>query len=135
MPRVSRIKEGKSGGKPSTHKPLVTTYTSSLAIEIAIGVPGSVTELPVMDQRAERMVHNPMVEVTCKRDSAQVGLAVPSCILYGNGAQKKLLPNREYHERMMVLCVNNGEWLPDEWSFGNIMSMVDGCVAKNPGRG
>ncbi|KAF7312005.1 Purine nucleoside phosphorylase [Mycena indigotica] len=54
-----------------------------------------------MDQRAERMVHNSMVEVTCKADSAQYFLITP-----------KLLPDLEYHERMKVLCVNNGEWLP-----------------------
>ena len=59
-----------------------------------------------MDQRAERMVHNSMVEVTCKPDSAQYFLITP-----------KLLPDLEYHERMKVLCVNNGEWLPDEWGL------------------
>ncbi|KAF7362946.1 Structural maintenance of chromosomes protein 5 [Mycena venus] len=75
-----------------------------------------------MDQRAERMVHNSMVEVTCKKDSAQYFLITP-----------KLLPDLEYHERMKVLCVNNGEWLPDESGLGNMMSMIDGFVSKNPG--
>ncbi|KAJ7095537.1 hypothetical protein C8R44DRAFT_813419 [Mycena epipterygia] len=73
-----------------------------------------------MDQRAERMVHNSMVEVTCKEDSAQYFLITP-----------KLLPDLEYHERMKILCVNNGEWLPDESGLGNMMSMIDGYVAKN----
>jgi chromosome segregation ATPase len=73
-----------------------------------------------MDQRAERMVHNSMVEVTCKKDSAQYFLITP-----------KLLPDLEYHERMKILCVNNGEWLPDESGLGNMMSMIDGFVAKN----
>ncbi|KAJ7043397.1 hypothetical protein C8F04DRAFT_1072037 [Mycena alexandri] len=73
-----------------------------------------------MDQRAERMVHNSMVEVTCKPDSAQYFLITP-----------KLLPDLEYHERMKILCVNNGEWLPDESGLGNMMSMIDGYVAKN----
>ncbi|KAF7364526.1 Structural maintenance of chromosomes protein 5 [Mycena venus] len=77
-----------------------------------------------MDQRAERMVHNSIVEVTCKKDSAQYFLITP-----------KLLSDLEYHERMKVLCVNNGEWLPDKSSLGNMMSMIDGFVAKNPGRG
>ncbi|KAJ7826481.1 hypothetical protein B0H14DRAFT_2595804 [Mycena olivaceomarginata] len=56
MPRVSRNKEEKSGGKPSTHKPLVTTCSRhrrgkdcnnvrSRILKIAIGVPGNVTEL------------------------------------------------------------------------------------------
>ncbi|KAJ7493281.1 P-loop containing nucleoside triphosphate hydrolase protein [Mycena galericulata] len=76
-----------------------------------------------MDQRAERMVHNSMVEVTCKEDSAQYFLITP-----------KLLPDLEYHHRMKILCVNNGEWLPDESGLGNMMNMLDGYVAKNPGR-
>lgn len=74
-----------------------------------------------MDQRAERMVHNSMVEVTCKPDSAQYFLITP-----------KLLPDLDYHERMKTLIVNNGEWLPDESGLGNMMSMIDGFVAKNP---
>ncbi|KAJ7181755.1 P-loop containing nucleoside triphosphate hydrolase protein [Mycena crocata] len=77
-----------------------------------------------MDQRAERMVHNSMVEVTCKPDSAQYFLITP-----------KLLPDLEYHERMKILCVNNGEWLPDESGLGNMMSMIDGYVAQNPAAG
>ncbi|KAG6331320.1 hypothetical protein ID866_7769 [Astraeus odoratus] len=66
-----------------------------------------------MDQRAERAVHNSMVEVTCKPDSCQYFLITP-----------KLLPDLMYHERMKVLCVNNGEWLPDEKGLGNMMSMI-----------
>ncbi|KAJ6450196.1 P-loop containing nucleoside triphosphate hydrolase protein [Mycena sanguinolenta] len=77
-----------------------------------------------MDQRAERMVHNSMVEATCKPDSAQYFLITP-----------KLLPDLEYHERMKILCVNNGEWLPDnsdesmQTKVGNMMSMIDGFLA------
>ncbi|KAJ7619283.1 P-loop containing nucleoside triphosphate hydrolase protein [Roridomyces roridus] len=76
-----------------------------------------------MDQRAERMVHNSMVNVTCKDDSAQYFLITP-----------KLLPDLTYHRRMKVLCVNNGEWLPDEGGLGNMMNMIDAYVAKNPRR-
>ncbi|GLB34268.1 putative P-loop containing nucleoside triphosphate hydrolase protein [Lyophyllum shimeji] len=71
-----------------------------------------------MDQRAERSVHNSMVQVTCKEDSAQYFLITP-----------KLLPDLMYHERMKILCVNNGEWLPEERDLGNMMSMIDGYVA------
>ncbi|KAF7374118.1 Structural maintenance of chromosomes protein 5 [Mycena sanguinolenta] len=74
-----------------------------------------------MDQRAERMVHNSMVEVTCKPDSAQYFLITP-----------KLLPDLEYHERMKILCVNNGEWLPDSdesAKLGNMMNMIEGFLA------
>ncbi|KAF7374162.1 Structural maintenance of chromosomes protein 5 [Mycena sanguinolenta] len=77
-----------------------------------------------MDQRAERMVHNSMVEATCKPDSAQYFLITP-----------KLLPDLQYHERMKILCVNNGEWLPDnsdesiKTKVGNMMSMIDSFLA------
>lgn len=67
-----------------------------------------------MDQRAERVVHNNMVEVTCKDDSAQYFLITP-----------KLLTDLEYHKRMKVLCVNNGEWLPEERGLGNMMNMIE----------
>ena len=68
-----------------------------------------------MDQRAERVVHNSMVNVTCQPDSAQYFLITP-----------KLLPDLQYHERMKVLCVNNGEWLPEIKGMGNMMDMIDG---------
>ena len=71
-----------------------------------------------MDQRAERMVHNSMVEVTCKPESAQYFLITP-----------KLLPDLNYHERMKVLCVCNGEWLPEEALSGNMMGMIENYLA------
>jgi structural maintenance of chromosomes protein 5 len=71
-----------------------------------------------MDQFAERNVHNSMVEVTCKPDSAQYFLITP-----------KLLPDLQYHERMKILCVNNGEWLPEE-RLGNMMNMIDSYVRR-----
>lgn len=70
-----------------------------------------------MDQRAERAVHNSLVDVTCKPDSAQYFLITP-----------KLLPDLNYHERMKVLCVNNGEWLPETQGLGNMMRMIDTFV-------
>ena len=68
-----------------------------------------------MDARAERAVHNSMVEVTCEPDSAQYFLITP-----------KLLPDLLYHERMKILCVNNGEWLPedDKDLEGSMMNML-----------
>ncbi|KAI0318372.1 hypothetical protein OF83DRAFT_1082945 [Amylostereum chailletii] len=71
-----------------------------------------------MDQRAERTVHNELVKTTCKEDSGQYFLITP-----------KLLPDLEYHRLMKVLCVNNGEWLPDD-SGGNMMSMIKNCVQR-----
>ena len=70
-----------------------------------------------MDQRAERAVHNSLVEVTCKADSGQYFLITP-----------KLLPDLEYAERMKVLCVNNGEWIPEEPGLGNMMNMIETFV-------
>ena len=42
----------------------------------------------------------------------------------------KLLPDLTYHRRMRILCVNNGEWLPDE-QIGNLRSLVDNYVVYN----
>ncbi|KAJ3719185.1 hypothetical protein C8R42DRAFT_628654 [Lentinula raphanica] len=76
-----------------------------------------------MDQRAERVVHNNMVKVTCDDDSAQYFLITP-----------KLLPDLDYHERMKILCVNNGEWLPEETKVGNLMNLIEGYVSTRRNR-
>jgi len=55
-----------------------------------------------MDQRAERNVHNQLVEVTCATDAGQYFLITP-----------KLLTGLRYHKNMKVLIVNNGTWC--EW--------------------
>ena len=75
-----------------------------------------------MDSRAERAVHNSLVEVTCKEESGQYFLITP-----------KLLPDLMYHERMKVLCVNNGEWLPEDHMTGNLMNMINAYVAVQAG--
>lgn len=67
-----------------------------------------------MDQRAERMVHNSMVGVTCKEESGQYFLITP-----------KLLPDLHYDEKMKILVVNNGEWLPEEKDIGCMNDMID----------
>ena len=72
-----------------------------------------------MDAKYERNVHNSMVEVTCKEDSTQYFLITP-----------KLLPNLDYHQRMKILCVNNGEWLPEERHVGNMMNMIEAVVQR-----
>ncbi|CDO77206.1 hypothetical protein BN946_scf184747.g19 [Trametes cinnabarina] len=77
-----------------------------------------------MDQRAERAVHNSLVEVTCKPDSGQYFLITP-----------KLLPDLNYHERMKILCVNNGEWLPEERGLGNMMGLIDNALRARQNRG
>jgi len=73
-----------------------------------------------MDARAERAVHDQLVQVTCANEvGGQYFLITP-----------KLLPDLTYHRRMRILCVNNGEWLPDE-QIGNLRSLVDNYVAYN----
>ncbi|KAJ4478957.1 hypothetical protein J3R30DRAFT_3657097 [Lentinula aciculospora] len=76
-----------------------------------------------MDQRAERVVHDNMVDVTCKDDSAQYFLITP-----------KLLPNLKYHERMKILCINNGEWLPEETKVGSLMNLIEGFILTKRNR-
>jgi len=72
-----------------------------------------------MDQRAERAVHNELVKTTCRADSGQYFLITP-----------KLLPDLKYDRLMKILCVNNGEWLPEDNSLGNMMSMIRDHVTK-----
>ncbi|KAF9356085.1 Structural maintenance of chromosomes protein 5 [Mortierella sp. NVP85] len=55
-----------------------------------------------MDPRNERLVHTQLVEKACAQGTAQYFLITP-----------KLLPNLDYHERMKVLCIYNGEWLDE----------------------
>ena len=78
-----------------------------------------------MDQRAERCVHNELVATTCEADDAgQYFLITP-----------KLLPDLMYHKRMKVLCVNNGEWLPEQRELGDLKSMLRAFVNKRGGAG
>lgn len=58
-----------------------------------------------MDPRAERAVHDQMVEMTCRAEAGQYFLITP-----------KLLPGLRYHELMKVLIINNGDWLPERLS-------------------
>ncbi len=75
-----------------------------------------------MDARAERALHNSLVRVTCKKDSGQYFLITP-----------KLLPDLVYHERMKILCVNNGEWLPEDPStkVGDLMGLITNFAQRN----
>lgn len=49
-----------------------------------------------MDRRAERLVHDQLVETTCRESASQYFLITP-----------KLLFGLRYHPLMRVLCVNN----------------------------
>jgi structural maintenance of chromosomes protein 5 len=80
-----------------------------------------------MDQNYERAVHNSLVEVTCAPDAGQYFLITP-----------KLLTDLNYHDRMKVLCVCNGEWLPEAEPqkpvSGSLMAMIDAVVAHRAKR-
>ncbi|KAI8074862.1 hypothetical protein BC940DRAFT_362946 [Gongronella butleri] len=54
-----------------------------------------------MDPRNERMIHEQIVKTATAAGTSQYFLITP-----------KLLPDLYYNERMHVLCVHNGEWLP-----------------------
>ncbi len=54
-----------------------------------------------MDPRNERMVHERMVEIACREHTSQYFLITP-----------KLLTGLRYDERMRVLCIASGEYMP-----------------------
>lgn len=56
-----------------------------------------------MDPRNERVVHERMVDIACKEHTSQYFLITP-----------KLLWGLRYHERMRVLCIASGEFMPGE---------------------
>jgi chromosome segregation ATPase len=55
-----------------------------------------------MDPRNERIIHRLMTDVACRDATPQYFLITP-----------KLLSGLEYNDKMTVLCIYNGEWLPD----------------------
>ncbi|KAI1487306.1 P-loop containing nucleoside triphosphate hydrolase protein [Biscogniauxia mediterranea] len=56
-----------------------------------------------MDPRNERMMHERMVEIACHEHTSQYFLITP-----------KLLTGLRYDERMRVLCIASGEYMPAE---------------------
>ncbi|KAG8790407.1 Structural maintenance of chromosomes protein 5, partial [Ceratobasidium sp. 428] len=76
-----------------------------------------------MDASAERDVHNQLVEVTCNTDCGQYFLITP-----------KLLTGLHYHEKMKVLCVNNGDWVMHPETpmagAGNLMNLVNNYARR-----
>ncbi|PSR93839.1 structural maintenance of chromosome complex subunit SmcA [Coniella lustricola] len=56
-----------------------------------------------MDPRNERLVHERMVEIACKEHTSQYFLITP-----------KLLADLRYDERMKVMCIASGEYMPAE---------------------
>ncbi|EAL21538.1 hypothetical protein CNBD0060 [Cryptococcus deneoformans B-3501A] len=72
-----------------------------------------------MDQRAERAVHNQLVEVTCDAHAGQYFLITP-----------KLLTGLTYHPKMKVLTINNGVFLPDSADTTQRYGSLKGCLKK-----
>ncbi|KAI0036757.1 hypothetical protein K488DRAFT_40522 [Vararia minispora EC-137] len=76
-----------------------------------------------MDQRAERAIHDQLVQTTCETECGQYFLITP-----------KLLPDLGYHKRMKILCVNNGEWLPADDDLGGSMRDMLSAYRLHPSR-
>ncbi|WWD18357.1 hypothetical protein CI109_102807 [Kwoniella shandongensis] len=72
-----------------------------------------------MDQRAERAVHNQLVEVTCESDAGQYFLITP-----------KLLTGLTYHPKMKVLIINNGTHLPDSREISQRYGNLKACIKR-----
>ncbi|KAI9341040.1 P-loop containing nucleoside triphosphate hydrolase protein [Zopfochytrium polystomum] len=70
-----------------------------------------------MDPRNERMVHSQMVEVACQEGNSQYFLITP-----------KLLPDLDYHERMKVLVIYNGDYQPEKLDIGKYVRAKRGLA-------
>ncbi|OZJ06471.1 hypothetical protein BZG36_00537 [Bifiguratus adelaidae] len=92
-----------SGGERS-----VSTISYLMALQASARSPFRVVDEinQGMDPRNERLIHRQLVDVACQLNTPQYFLITP-----------KLLPDLYYHERMKVLCINNGEWLPSKMSW------------------
>ncbi|KAJ3004639.1 UNVERIFIED_CONTAM: Structural maintenance of chromosomes protein 5, partial [Siphonaria sp. JEL0065] len=96
-------KHRQSGGERS-----VTTITYLMALQQLSKAPFRVVDEinQGMDPRNERAVHRQMVEVACQTGSSQYFLITP-----------KLLPDLEYHEKMKVLTIFNGDHQPEKFDI------------------
>jgi chromosome segregation ATPase len=66
-----------------------------------------------MDPRNERMVHERMVEIACKEHTSQYFLITP-----------KLLTGLRYDRRMKVLCIQSGEYMPEDHNKTDIRKII-----------
>lgn len=99
-----------SGGERS-----VSTIMYLLAIQELAASPFRVVDEinQGMDPKNERMVHRQLVNVACRPETAQYFLITP-----------KLLTNLEYHPKMKVLCIYNGEWQPSDFDTKSYLSQL-----------
>ncbi|KAJ3140862.1 Structural maintenance of chromosomes protein 5 [Physocladia obscura] len=102
-----------SGGERS-----VTTITYLMALQKMSKAPFRVVDEinQGMDPRNERAIHKQMVHVACQEGGSQYFLITP-----------KLLPDLEYHKRMKVLTIYNGDHQPEKFD-------IDGFIAKKKQR-
>ena len=66
-----------------------------------------------MDPRNERMVHERMVEIACREHTSQYFLITP-----------KLLTGLRYDRRMKMLCIQSGEYMPDDHRKTDVKSII-----------
>ncbi|RKP15208.1 hypothetical protein BJ684DRAFT_7372 [Piptocephalis cylindrospora] len=119
-----RVLDGQrqSGGERS-----VATILYLLALQDLLTVPfRCVDEINQgMDPRNERKVHELLVDAACRnRESAssQYFLITP-----------KLLPNLKYHDRMRVLCIYSGEWIPQDINSSSVKREDGGAGGRDRG--
>ncbi|KAI9331105.1 hypothetical protein BDR26DRAFT_841437 [Obelidium mucronatum] len=96
-------KHRQSGGERS-----VTTITYLMALQRLSKAPFRVVDEinQGMDPKNERAVHKQMVEVACQEGSSQYFLITP-----------KLLPDLDYHSKMKVLTIFNGDHQPERFDI------------------
>ncbi|KIN01513.1 hypothetical protein OIDMADRAFT_104060 [Oidiodendron maius Zn] len=66
-----------------------------------------------MDPRNERMVHERMVEIACREHTSQYFLITP-----------KLLTGLRYDRRMKLLCIQSGEYMPEDYKKTDVKSII-----------
>lgn len=71
-----------------------------------------------MDQRAERLVHDHMVRTTCRQAAGQYFLITP-----------KLLTGLRYDEKMRLLIINAGDYVPERFSFKDYVNTTPRAIA------
>ncbi|GAA6011423.1 hypothetical protein JCM11491_002778 [Sporobolomyces phaffii] len=97
-----------SGTRQSGGERALSTATYVIALAELARAPFSLVDEinQGMDQRAERNMHKMLVETACSGDVGQYFLLTP-----------KVLPDLAYHERMKVLIVNSGSFVPEGLSL------------------
>jgi chromosome segregation ATPase len=67
-----------------------------------------------MDPRNERMVHERMVDIACREHTSQYFLITP-----------KLLTGLRYDRRMRLLCIQSGEFMPEDHRLTDVRRVLE----------